>query len=129
MYYRIEGNRVREVLGQGPMARRERNEIEAEPADSNLAELGLGLLADYDIQPVGQILLDEKLGLHIALGRSDHFGGQIGAADFSSPDKVVHIDRVYIPKMQPAIAVRAVDLEPAAPTQSATPLMRDGAYV
>jgi leucyl aminopeptidase (aminopeptidase T) len=129
MYYRIEGNRVREVLGQGPMARRERNEIEAEPAYSNLAELGLGLLADYDIQPVGQILLDEKLGLHIALGRSDHFGGQIGAADFSSPDKVVHIDRVYIPKMQPAIAVRAVDLEPAAPTQSATPLMRDGAYV
>jgi leucyl aminopeptidase (aminopeptidase T) len=130
MHYRIEGNRVREVLGQGPAARRERIEIEAEPAYSNLAELGFGLLADYDIQPVGQILLDEKLGLHIALGRSDHFGGQTGAADFSSPDKVVHIDRVYIPKMQPAIAVRAVDLEPADLADSSpTPLMRDGRYV
>jgi len=129
MDYRIEGNRVREVLGQGPLARRERSEIEAEPAYSNLAELGLGLLADYGIQPVGQILLDEKLGLHIALGRSDHFGGQIGAADFSSPDKVVHVDRVYIPKMQPAIVVRAVDLEPAAGADAAIPLMRDGRYV
>ena len=31
------------------------------------------------------VLLDEKLGLHIAFGRSDHFGGQVGPPPFSSP--------------------------------------------
>jgi phosphoribosylaminoimidazole-succinocarboxamide synthase len=33
----------------------------------------------------------EKLGLHIAFGRSDHFGGQVGAAKFSKPEEVVHV--------------------------------------
>jgi leucyl aminopeptidase (aminopeptidase T) len=126
LFYRIEGNRVREVLGEGPQAKSERHEMAAEPAYANVAELGLGLLADYGIKPAGQLLLDEKLGLHIAFGRSDHFGGQVGAKDFSSPDKVVHIDRVYTPEMQPQIRVLAVDLE----TESETmPLMRNGKYV
>jgi leucyl aminopeptidase (aminopeptidase T) len=126
LFYRIEGNKVVEVLGEGPQAESERREMEMEPAYGNVAELGLGLLADYGIKPVGQLLLDEKLGLHIAFGRSDHFGGQVGAKDFSSPDKVVHIDRVYTPEMQPQIKVLAVDLE----TESGTaPLMRNGSYV
>ncbi len=126
LFYRIEGNRVVEVLGEGPRADSERQEMEAEPAYGNVAELGLGLLADYGIKPAGQLLLDEKLGLHIAFGRSDHFGGQVGAKDFSSPDKVVHIDRVYTPEMQPQIKVLAVDLEMESET---IPLMRDGRYV
>ena len=74
--------------------------------------------------------MDEKLGLHIAFGRSDHFGGQVGAADFSSPDKVVHIDRVYIPEVQPQVKVLSVDLdlEPGSDPPS-MPLMREGRYV
>ena len=115
------------VDGDGPEAVRERGEMEAEPAYRNVAELGLGILRGYGIAPVGSLLLDEKLGLHIAFGRSDHFGGQVGAADFSSPDKVVHIDRVYIPEVQPAVRVRAVDLEKA--WGERLPLMRDGRYV
>jgi len=130
LFYRIAGNRVREVLGDGPRAKTESQAMKAEPAYSNVAELGLGLLADYGIKPAGELLLDEKLGLHIAFGRSDHFGGQVGAADFSSPEKVVHIDRVYTPEMQPQISVLEVDLENGAgggPRR--VPLMRNGRYV
>jgi hypothetical protein len=76
---------------------------------------------------VGELLLDEKLGLHLAFGRSDHFGGSVGPGQFSAPERVVHIDRVYIPEVQPAIRVVAVDLEGVDGTRE--PLMRDGRYV
>jgi hypothetical protein len=89
--YRIERNRAREVRGTGPRAAAEAALLEREPGYSNLAELGLGVLADFGLAPCGEVLLDEKLGLHIAFGRSDHFGGQVGAKDFSSPEAVVHI--------------------------------------
>jgi hypothetical protein len=127
MVYRIEQNRVVEVIGDGPRAGAEREEMASEPAYANVAELGLGLLAEYGIEPVGTLLLDEKLGLHVAFGRSDHFGGQVGAKDFSAPEKVVHIDRVYIPQVQPGVEVRAVDLE--LEESVGEPLMRDGHYV
>jgi hypothetical protein len=130
LFYRIEENRVAEVIGEGPVAARERAEMESEPAYRNVAELGLGLLAGYGIHPIGELLLDEKLGLHIAFGRSDHFGGQVGAKDFSSPDKVVHIDRVYIPEVQPSVRVLAVDLVPeGGGSDPSDPLMRGGDYV
>ncbi len=127
MAYEIDRNRVQRVLGDGPRAGAEAAEMKAEPAYSNVAELGLGVLARYGIRPVGELLLDEKLGLHVAFGRSDHFGGQVGPKDFSSPEKVVHIDRVYLPDVQPSIRVPSVDLViPEGPPQ---PLMRDGEYV
>jgi hypothetical protein len=125
--YRIRGNRVQAVDGDGPEAARERDEMEAERAYRNVAELGLGILRGYGIAPVGSLLLDEKLGLHVAFGRSDHFGGTVGAKDFSAPDKVIHLDRVYIPEVQPGVRVLSVDL--VAPDGSAAPLIRDGAYV
>jgi len=127
MIYHIEGNRVVGVEGNGPKAEAERHEVSVEPAYANVAELGLGLLADYGVKPVGEILLDEKLGLHIAFGRSDHFGGNVGAKDFTSPDKVIHIDRVYIPEVQPQVRVLAVDLE--SPGAEPVPLIRDGRFV
>jgi len=127
MLYRIEGNRVVDVDGQGPRAEEERREFAAEPAYANIAELGLGLLADYGVKPVGEILLDEKLGLHVAFGRSDHFGGAVGAADFTAPEKVIHIDRVYIPEVQPRVAVIAVDL--LIPGDESLALIRDGRFV
>jgi hypothetical protein len=108
--YRIARNRAVEVLGDGPAARREAEAIVREPAYANLAELGLGVLADFGVKPCGALLLDEKLGLHIAFGRSDHFGGQVGPAQFSRPEAVVHIDRVYLPSVQPKIHVRRVTL-------------------
>lgn len=123
----VDQNRVVEVKGDGPRAAAERQAFAAEPAYANLAELGLGILADYGIRPIGELLLDEKLGLHIAFGRSDHFGGRVGVADFSAPEKSVHLDRVYIPETQPGVLVLAIDL--LMEDGSRRPLMRDGHYI
>ena len=124
--YRIEGNRAVEVLSEGPVSRREGELIRNEPAYANLAELGLGVLGAFGVKPIGVVLLDEKLGLHIAFGRSEHFGGQVGPDAFSSPGAVVHIDRVYVPQEQPDVVPVSVDLtfENEAPLS----LMRDGDF-
>ena len=124
--YRIEENNAVEVLSQGPESEREAAYIRDEPAYANLSELGLGVLGDFGLKPTGSILLDEKLGLHIAFGRSDHFGGTVGPDDFSSPDAVVHIDRVYIPEVQPDVQVVSLTMElPDGPRE----VMSDGQWV
>lgn len=125
--YTIVGNRAVAVLPGGARAAEEAERLRREPAYGNIAELGLGVLAAFGVQPIGEILLDEKLGLHIAFGRSDHFGGQVGPADFASPDAVVHIDRVYVPACQPHIRVARVDLIFAGGTRRA--LIVEDAYV
>ena len=124
--YEIDRNSALRVTGSGEAARLEADHIVREPAYGNIAELGLGVLSDFGVEPCGSLLLDEKLGLHIAFGRSDHFGGRIGAAQFSRPEEVVHIDRVYLPSVQPRVHVRSVDLH--SPGLD-TPLMRDGRFV
>jgi len=124
--YEIDRNSALRVTGSGEAARLEADHIVREPAYGNIAELGLGVLSDFGVEPCGSLLLDEKLGLHIAFGRSDHFGGRIGAAQFSRPEEVVHIDRVYLPSVQPRVRVRSVDLH--SPGLD-TPLMRDGRFV
>jgi hypothetical protein len=125
--YRIENNKAVEVLTQGTASAREAEKLRVEPAYGNIAELGLGVLDAFGIKPVGKVLLDEKLGAHIAFGRSDHFGGQVGPKDFSSPDAVIHIDRVYVPYMQPDVAVKRLDL--IMEDGDTLALMRDGGYV
>lgn len=125
--YRVEGNRALGVEGEEPAAAREALALGRDPAYGNLAELGLGVLSDFGILPLGEILIDEKLGLHIAFGRSDHFGGVVGPGQFSCPEAVVHIDRVYVDPLQPRIAVPRVDLR--MPDGRVLPLMRDGRYV
>jgi hypothetical protein len=124
--YRIQGNRAVEVLTRGPVSQREAELIAREPAYANLAELGLGVLAAFGVKPIGVVLLDEKLGLHIAFGRSEHFGGQVGPDAFSSPGAVIHIDRVYVPEEQPDVLPVSVDLlfEGRPPLA----LMRDGEF-
>lgn len=124
--YRIVANRATGVEGEGPVARRERDLLQREPAYGNMAELGLGVLGDFGIEPLGEVLLDEKLGLHIAFGRSDHFGGQVGASAFTRPEAVVHIDRVYVPSLQPRVRVALADL--VMPQGRVLPLMVDGVY-
>jgi hypothetical protein len=84
------------------------------------------VLKDFGLGPVGVTLLDEKLGLHIAFGRSDHFGGAVGVKDFSSPEAVIHIDRIYISETAPRIQVKSVRL--AYPDGDTLDLMRDGRY-
>jgi len=108
--FRVEANKIVTVEGSGPATAAERAHLLAEPAYGNMAELGFGVLGDFGLDPVGEILLDEKLGLHVAFGRSDHFGGAVGPAAFSSPAAVIHLDRIYIPAVQPRIGIAAVEL-------------------
>ncbi|MBN2345480.1 MAG: hypothetical protein JXO51_03755 [Candidatus Aminicenantes bacterium] len=108
--FAIQANRAVKAKGRGAAARAERARLAAEPAYGNMAELGFGVLADFGLEPIGEILLDEKLGLHVAFGRSEHFGGIVGPDEFSSPSAVIHLDRIYIPQVQPRVAVREVIL-------------------
>ena len=125
--YRIANNKAVEVLTDGAKSREEAAHLAREPAYGNIAELGLGVLAAFGIKPIGKVLLDEKLGAHIAFGRSEHFGGQVGPSDFSSPGAVIHIDRVYVPETQPDVVVKTLDL--VMDDGKLLPLMRDGQYV
>lgn len=106
--YRIEKNRAVEVTSKGKLSDMEREKLEEEPAYGNIAEVGIGVLGEWGVKAIGSTLLDEKLGLHIAFGRSEHFGGVTSPASFRSPKNVIHIDRVYVPSVQPLIDVEEV---------------------
>jgi len=123
IFYEIEQNIARRVSGRGEIAESEQNFLEAEPAYGNIAELGLGVLREFGIKPIGEILLDEKLGLHIAFGRSDHFGGMIGPEHFHNRNRVIHLDRIFIPEIQPRISVQELTLYSA--TQKETIISND----
>ena len=125
--FSIVENRAVTILSEGPESNAEKRRLEAEPARGNIAELGLGVLADFGITPIGVVLLDEKLGLHLAFGRSEHFGGQVGPDSFSTPEAVMHQDHVYIPKLQPRIVASRVTLTHSDGT--IRDLIADGDYV
>lgn len=105
----------------------EQDHLKREPAYGNMAELGFGVLGDFGLKPIDEILLDEKLGFHIAFGRSDHFNGIVGPKDFSSPKEVIHLDRIYIPATQPLIKVRSIVL--GYEDNRTEEIIRDGEYL
>jgi len=111
VFYKIKNNKAFEVFGKGKSVEIEREHLKREPAYGNIAELGFGVLYEFGLKPIGEILLDEKLGFHIAFGRSDHFGGQVGPKDFSSPEEVIHLDRIYIKEIQPNVLVKSLILK------------------
>lgn len=108
--FSVKENKAYESIGTDQSVKEENDHLKREPAYGNMAELGFGVLADFGLQPIGSILLDEKLGFHVAFGRSEHFGGAVGPGDFSNPDEVIHLDRIYIPATQPRITVRSIEL-------------------
>jgi len=124
--FEIIDNRAQRILTTGPGSLAEASRLASEPARGNLAELGLGVLADFGITPIGEVLLDEKLGLHLAFGRSEHFGGQVGPDSFSKPEAVMHQDHVYLRELQPRVTATRVGLTPT----SGEPfeLIRNGDY-
>lgn len=124
--YRIVENRAIEVTTTGFYSTQEMEKLKSEPAYGNIAEIGFGVLRGLGIHPLGEILIDEKLGLHIAFGRSDHFGGSVGVQNFSTPDQVIHIDRIYIPETQNKIGVDRVILTHQ--DQSKETIIRNGEY-
>jgi hypothetical protein len=125
--YRLENNRAADVLSVGAWSDAERDRLRDEPAYGNMAEVGIGVLSEWGVQAVGSTLLDEKLGLHIAFGRSDHFGGITSPASFRHHDNVVHIDRVYVASTQPLIGVTEVVFVYADGTREV--IIEDGEYV
>ena len=125
--YKVVQNRATQIISSGSASSREAELVISEPAYSNIAELGFGVLAGFGLQPIGEILLDEKLGLHVAFGRSDHFGGIVGPPQFSSSKAVVHLDRIYIHATQPRVAVKSVTLGYKNRPQEL--LMMNGEYV
>jgi leucyl aminopeptidase (aminopeptidase T) len=86
------------------------NKIKEDSAIGNIAEIAFGVLKKHGIKHCGKILLDEKLGFHIALGRSDHFGGETGVKSFKLKENVWHQDYVYVPQIQPKISLKEVRL-------------------
>jgi hypothetical protein len=125
--FEIENNRAHRISSSGPESDAEAKRLAAEPARGNIAELGLGVLAAFGVSPIGEVLLDEKLGLHLAFGRSEHFGGQVGPGDFSRPEAVMHQDHVYLSQIQPRVNAARVVLE--RDDGSRLDLIRDGDYV
>jgi leucyl aminopeptidase (aminopeptidase T) len=125
--YEIEGNRAINVISSGKNSDTERVRLLDEPAYGNIAELGIGVLGEWGISALGILLLDEKLGLHIAFGRSDHFGGVTSPASFRNPKNVVHIDRVYVRSCQPLIGVQELTLTYLDGGHEA--LLRNGSYL
>ncbi len=125
--FTIQKNCALTVTGEGESVTTEREHLQKEPAYGNMAELGFGVLADFGLSPIDEILLDEKLGFHVAFGRSDHFGGAIGPKDFSSPQAVIHLDRIYIPATQPRIEVVSIIL--VYENQKREKIMANGSYL
>ncbi len=121
--FRVEANRIVEVVGNGDVAERYRSFFGADPVRGNVAEMAFGCNDDATV--TGNVLEDEKAGFHWAYGRSDHLGGRVGLAEFRSPMHVVHQDIVYA-KGSP-IAVVGAELVSAGGRRIV--VIRDGAYV
>ncbi|MGA9116578.1 MAG: hypothetical protein WB626_07370 [Bacteroidota bacterium] len=109
--FRIESNRATGVISEGPQASLQAKLLAQEPAYGNIAELGLGVLGDWGLKAMGSTLVDEKLGPHIAFGRSDHFGGVTAPSSFRKKENVVHTDWVYVPSIQPDVAVVRIEFQ------------------
>lgn len=110
LLFMVMENRAVAVDSEGPAGRLEAERLKREPAYGNMAELGFGVLTDFGLRPIGEILLDEKLGVHVGFGRSDHLGGKVGPADFKAPEEVIHLDRIYLQATQPRIVLDSVIL-------------------
>ncbi len=100
-FYKVEHNKIISAKYEDDLIKK----IREDPAVGNIAEFGIGVLSDFGIKPCGKTLLDEKLGIHIALGRNDHFGGSISPDKFRKKENVWHQDYVYIKEMQPKIKI------------------------
>ncbi len=93
MVLNVEENKIVGVEGKSKEAGKQRNAFLAEAARCNIAEVAVGCNDMAEV--TGNLLEDEKAGFHWAYGRSDHLQGKVGVKEFSSPEKVIHLDFVY----------------------------------
>lgn len=104
-----DGGWITSLSGKEPALARERQLLADEDGFCWLAELGLGVLGEMGVEPVGEVLLDEKLGLHIARGESAS-GGEITAENFKNPRRADHQDFVYTGDLQRGVEVASLVL-------------------
>jgi len=71
----IKNNKIVEVVGDGKKAEEMRTFFEENDTRRNIAELGIGCNPKAVV--TGNVLEDEKVGLHIAYGMSSHLGGKV----------------------------------------------------
>ncbi len=102
----ISENRIVCIDGNNVFAEKLRRMLSNEPAMSNIAELGLGVLGEWGITAVGQNIHDEKLGVHIGLGRSEHLGGVTSPADFRVPASASHVDYIFHHSLMPDVLLK-----------------------
>ena len=81
----IENNRIVQIVGSSKKAKDMQAFFEEDDTRRNIAELGIGCNPKAVI--TGNVLEDEKVGLHIAYGMSIHLGGKV--------DSDVHQDICY----------------------------------
>lgn len=89
----VRENKIIEVEGLGIEAEKKRKFLSKDAGRRNIAELGLGVNEKAIIS--GNVLEDEKVGLHIGTGRSSHLGGTFGVDNFEKPENVAHYDDVF----------------------------------
>ncbi len=83
--FKVRNNRIVEIIGNGKNAEKMENFFKENDTRRNIAELGIGCNPKAVI--TGNISMDEKVGLHIAYGKSSHLGGK--------KDSDMHLDIVY----------------------------------
>jgi hypothetical protein len=120
---RLDGNMVTAFVDENRAQLSVTEVLGPEKASRNLAELGLGCNDRAVI--TGNVLEDEKvMGVHLALGLSEHIGGVTGVDDYSDPASARHEDRVF--PFGGKIEVVRLVLEYADGTAEA--IIQDGAY-
>ncbi len=83
--YVVKNNKIVDIIGKGPMADEARKFYSENDSRRNIAELGIGCNPKAVV--TGNVLEDEKVGLHIAYGTSTHFDGKVQSD--------THLDIVY----------------------------------
>jgi len=81
--------------------------FKADPATGVLGELGLGT----QVLPVaGADIQDEKIlgTFHVATGRDDHLGGDLGPSKFKNKKNATHEDILFAPHKTPEIALHGL---------------------
>lgn len=75
MKYVVKNNRIVDILGDGKKVEEMRIFYAENDTRRNIAELGFGCNPKAVV--TGNVLEDEKVGLHIAYGMSTHLGGKV----------------------------------------------------
>ena len=81
--------------------------FKSDPATGQLGELGLGT----QVLPVsGADIQDEKIlgTMHVATGRDDHLGGDVGPSKFKDKKNATHEDILFAPHKTPEIRLNGV---------------------